>query len=259
LAIVFAQREGRGAVGSQQTKTDARIVITREALRDGSLLAAIRARANAIGQPLRGDAELDATLDAILHHHEPGRDILLFGYGSLMWNPAFHFVEEHVGQVRGWHRRFCLRMLAGRGTEERPGLMLALDRGGACRGVVFRIAAAAARTELSLVWRREMLSGAYLARWIHVLTPAGHARAVTFVVNRTHPRYAGMLNDDEVAAIIATARGELGSCQTYLDETRGKLLSFGIKDAALERIAAALERANAADSQIASIKPPPHT
>lgn len=241
---MLPQPEGRGTVSSQQTKTDAQIIITREALRDGSLLAAIRARAIAAGQPLRCDAELEATLDLVLREHDPGRDILLFGYGSLMWNPAFHFVEERLGRVRGWHRRFCLRMLAGRGTQERPGLMLALDRGGECRGVVFRIAAASARSELSLVWRREMLSGAYLARWINVLTPAGRARAITFVVNRSHPRYVGMLKEAEVAGIIATARGELGSCLTYLDETRAKLLRLGIRDAALERIAAALRSAD---------------
>jgi cation transport protein ChaC len=230
-------------VSSQQAKAGPQFVITREALRDGSLLAAIRARATAMGQPLRDDAELDASLEVVLREHEPGHDILLFGYGSLMWNPAFHFIEEQVGQVRGWHRRFCLRMMAGRGTQERPGLMLALDRGGACRGIVFRIAAAAAWTELSLVWRREMLSGAYLARWIKVLTASGPARAITFVVNRTHPRYVGMLNDVEVAAIVATARGELGSCRTYLDETRAKLLTLGIRDGTLERIAAALREA----------------
>jgi len=144
--------------------------------------------------------------------------------------------------LRGWRRRFCLRMLLGRGSPERPGLMLALDRGGACRGVVFRIAAKDARSELSLVWRREMLSGAYLARWVTIVTAAGAAKAITFVVNRRHDRYVADLTDTEAATCIATASGELGSNAAYFAQTREKLLSLGIRDAGLERIATEIER-----------------
>ena len=162
-------------------------VITRERLLSGAHLASIRKRATP-DFPVRSDAEIDACLDAALASHPSGEDVWVFGYGSLMWNPAFHFAEQRIGTVRGWHRRFCLNMTRGRGTPECPGLMLALDRGGACRGMAFRIAADEARGELLLVWRREMLSGSYIARWVTVATEDGPLRAVTFLVNPTHAR-----------------------------------------------------------------------
>ena len=193
-------------------------VITRERLRDGSHLAGLRERATP-EMPICSDAELDASLDATLAGSPPGEDVWVFGYGSLMWNPAFLFAERRLGTIKGLHRRFCLWMWRGRGTLECPGLMLALDRGGTCRGVAFRVEAAQARSELLLVWRREMLSGAYLARWVNVATEEGTVRAVTFVANPHHRRYAGKLSEAEAAATILRASGELGTCLDYFERT----------------------------------------
>jgi cation transport protein ChaC len=219
------------------------LVITRGSLRDGSMLASLRAHATA-DFPIRSDAEIDASLDAALANGPLGNvgreDLWLFAYGSLMWNPAFDFTEQTTGLVRGYHRRFCLTLTRGRGSPERPGLMLALDRGGVCRGMAFRIAAASVRSELLLVWRREMLSGAYLARWVTVQTPGGPVRAVTFVVDQAQPRYAGRLSLDTTVARITTASGEVGSNLDYFERTVAALQGLGFRDAALERIAAAI-------------------
>lgn len=217
-------------------------VITRERLVDGRHLAAIRARAGP-DFPVRSDAELEACLQSILAHHPAGQEAWLFGYGSLMWNPAFLYEERRSARLHGWHRRFCLRQTRGRGTPDCPGLTLALDRGGVCRGMAFRIAAERVRDELLLVWRREMLSGAYLARWVTVTTEAGPVQAVTFVVNDRHPRYTGPMSEALAAERIRLSAGELGSCREYFDRTVEALHALGIRDAALERIARALERA----------------
>ena len=214
-------------------------VITRERLLSGAHLAAIRARATP-DFPIRSDAELEHSLDETLGQHPAGQDLWVFAYGSLMWNPAFHHAEHRIGTIRGHHRRFCLWLSRGRGSPDCPGLMLALDRGGLCRGMAFRIAAPEVRSELLLVWRREMLSGAYLARWVSVATPVGQVRAVTFVVNRAHARYSGRLSEQATAACIARASGELGSCRDYFDRTVEALHVFDIRDAALERISCAL-------------------
>ncbi len=214
-------------------------VITRDRLLDGSHLARLRARATP-DQPIRSDAELGASLDAILREHPAGADLWVFGYGSLMWNPAFLHDEQRFGTIRGWHRRFCLWLSRGRGSPDCPGLMLALDRGGVCRGMVFRIVGDRVREELLLVWRREMLSGAYLARWVTVQTESGPVRAVTFVVNRAHARYSGRLSETATAERIRAASGELGSCLDYFDRTVKALHAFGIQDAALERIGLAI-------------------
>lgn len=115
--------------------------------------------------------------------------------------------------------------------------MLALDRGGTCRGVAFRIPAPEVRSELLVVWRREMLGTAYLARWVRVHWGGATIPAITFVVNRASPRYVGKLSDGEVAAHISSAVGPLGSCRTYLENTMSHLHELGIRDAGLQRIA----------------------
>ena len=138
------------------------------ALRDGSLLTARPASSCRRERSLLSDAEIEADLDATLASHPPGEDVWLFGYGSLMWNPAIEFAERRAGAVHGWHRRFCLWLHMGRGSPDNPGLMLALERGGRCAGMLFRIPAADARDELLLAWRRELFTGAYRSRWVTV-------------------------------------------------------------------------------------------
>src|SRR3984957_6389090 len=191
---------------------------TRGGARDGSMLAAAR-----LAMPpdtvLASDAKIEADLDAALALHAPGEDVWLFGYGSLMWNPAIEFAERRAGVVRGWHRRFCLWLHIGRGSPDNPGLMLALDRGGSCVGMLFRIPASDARAELLLAWRRELFTSAYRSRWVTAMTTEGPVRAVTFVANRAHLRYAGRLDEASVAARLATATGSLGSCAAYLAHT----------------------------------------
>jgi glutathione-specific gamma-glutamylcyclotransferase len=214
-----------------------RVIITREGLADGSLLARVRAHLLP-GMVVRSDAEIQASLDEMLASHDPTADVWVFGYGSLMWNPAFTFAEQRVGVVRGLHRRFCLWIDMGRGSPEKPGLMLALDHGGTCRGIAFRIPAKDVRSELLIIWRREMFGTAYQARWVQVRMVDTTVPAITFVVNRAYPRYAGKLSDAEAAAHIATATGVLGSCMSYLDNTMAHLHSLGIRDVGLERIVA---------------------
>jgi cation transport protein ChaC len=218
-----------------ESSPDIREIITREGLRDGSLLATAR-RLMPPGTTLLSDAEIEADLDATLASHAPASDIWLFGYGSLMWNPAIEFAERRAGMVHGWHRRFCLWLHMGRGSLDNPGLMLALDRGGRCAGMLFRIPAADARDELLLAWRRELFTNAYHSRWVTARTSDGPVRAVTFVANRTHRRYAGRLDEGLVAARLASAAGSLGSCATYLAETLTALRSIGLRDRALERL-----------------------
>jgi cation transport protein ChaC len=221
---------------------DQPIFITRDALRDGSLLAAARLRMPP-GTTLMSDAAIEADLDARLAGHPSGEDVWLFGYGSLMWNPALHYAECRPGTVHGWHRRFCLWMHAGRGSPDNPGLMLALDRGGRCAGLLFRFPAAEARAELLLAWRRELLTDAYRSRWVTAVTDAGPVRAVTFVANRAYPRYAGRLDEATVAARLASATGALGSCAAYLAETLGALRAVGRRDRVLERLQRAVGKA----------------
>ena len=199
-----------------------------------------RLRASAPGLGFLSQVELDASLDQVLREHDPEADVHVFGYGSLMWNPALEHRYSCKAEIRGWHRSFCLHSHIGRGCAEHPGLMLALDAGGACAGMIICIDAAKSRDELRLLWRREMLTGAYVARWISASTPRGAVRALTFIVNHSHPRYVRGLSVEQMAHLINTGRGALGTCREYFDATVTKLRALGIRDATMERLSVAL-------------------
>jgi cation transport protein ChaC len=174
--------------------------------------------------------ELQRSLHEILQQQLPNSDIWIFAYGSLIWNPLITYIERRAGIIYGWHRRFCTWMILGRGTPENPGLLLGLDRGGSCRGIVYRIAAADVASELLLIWRREMLAGVYVARWVKVFDGTQEFKAIAFVANRQHSRYAHKLPLTTTVNSIATASGKLGSCADYLMKTVDGLIAEGIKD-----------------------------
>jgi cation transport protein ChaC len=207
--------------------------ITRETLLDGSLLAAVRATP---GLTLRSDAEMAATLAETLAARPSGAPVWVFGYGSLMWNPSFHFAAQRRATLQGWQRRFCMWLRAGRASAEHPGLMLALDRGGHTDGVAFRLAAGTEEQELRLVWMREMAAVGYLAQWVTLHTAEGPVAAITFVADRAQDTYADGLDDAESAARIAEATGPLGSCAEYLMQTVEHLDGMGLQDEGLDRI-----------------------
>jgi cation transport protein ChaC len=211
--------------------------LTREALQSGFVHDMI-ARSGS-GVRVLSDDERRASLDATLAAQPVPGDVWLFGYGSLIWNPAFHYVDRRPVLIRGWHRQFCLSTPIGRGTPDQPGLVLGLDRGGSCRGVAFRIAGAEARAELELVWRREMVTGAYVPRWVglHGADPSHAASGIVFTINRAAPNYLRPTSEAETARVIATACGALGTCRDYLFDTIQGLEGFGIRDPHLDRIA----------------------
>ena len=187
------------------------------------------------------DEQLSASLTATLAQKPKGAGWWVFAYGSLLWNPLFPVAEARAGTVYGLHRTFCLRSVASRGTPDLPGLVLALEPGGLCRGVVYRLPSPLALDELHLLWRREMVVGAYRPRWVHVHAAERKIAAITFVVRHDHVQYA-RLRHAEQAAIIAQACGAFGSSCDYLMRTRAALASHGIVDRYLERLARDVER-----------------
>ena len=212
------------------------MALTRDQIREGH----VRRMIAELGITMRvlSEEELGASRTATLAGADLSRGVWLFGYGSLIWNPAFHFTDRLIGRIFGYHRRFCLWTHLGRGCPERPGLVLGLERGGSCRGVAFHIAPDAVEEELAIVWRREMISGAYVPRWVQVHTALGKVAALAFVINHAHERYARLLPDEEVAATIATASGWLGPCADYLINTVDHLAELGVHDRPLERLRA---------------------
>jgi cation transport protein ChaC len=183
------------------------------------------------------DAQLHASLAATLARRPAGAGWWVFAYGSLLWNPLFPFAEARPATVHGLHRRFCLWSKASRGTCEQPGLVLGLEPGGMCRGVVYRLPAASVKAELALLWQREMVTGAYRPRWLPVQAGARSLTALAFIIDRRHSQYAGALSLDEQARALACAQGVFGSAADYLEHARIALITHGIVDRYLERLA----------------------
>ena len=219
------------------------MALTREQIRDGWVQQLVMSGR----EPIRAlsEEELRASRRAMLAEHPPGEDLPIFAYGSLIWNPAFHFAGRELAHVHGYHRRFCLWTSIGRGTPERPGLMLGLDTGGSCRGVLYTIAAADIESELEIVWRREMVTAAYRPTWVAARTAAGPRRAIAFLINHGHERYAGRLDDAAIVRSIAHACGPLGACAEYLFNTTEHLDALGIVDRSLRRLSRLVKEAQA--------------
>ena len=213
------------------------VKLTRESILDGTFHAAVR---GSLGPNARfmSEAERAAQIEAILARAARPRRVWVFAFGSLIWNPAFHFVERRTARIHGFHRQFCLWARAGRGSPERPGLMLSLVSGGSCTGVAYRLAGRAAATELDVLWRREMATMAYRPVWTTAHTPGGPEPAIVFSANREHERYVPGLEDRAVARYLATGAGPMGRCCDYLFDTVAHLRQLGIRDRRLEALEA---------------------
>lgn len=179
---------------------------------------------------LLSEEALEESLRAVLAspHRQP--DVWVFAYGSLIWNPVLEHDERIVGTVHGYHRSFCLWSRVNRGTPERPGLVLGLDRGGRCTGILYRIPERAAAEELRLLWRREMLLGSYAPRWTLATHGERSFRALAFVVNRERSGYAGRLPPADIVERLVHGRGRIGSGLDYLRRTLDGLAAAGIRD-----------------------------
>jgi cation transport protein ChaC len=195
------------------------------------------------GHLLMSDEDVAASLAATLSTHPRGEPIWVFGYGSLIWNPLMDYAERRWARVRGWHRGFYIWSRVNRGTPDVPGLVLALDRGGSCHGVAYRMHDDRFGEELTILWRREMVAGTYMPKWINADIGDATVRAIAFVVNRARPGYAGRLEDENIVSIALNAHGVYGSCADYLTQTAHSLEEQGVGDQRLSRLARLVAKA----------------
>ncbi|MBV9555192.1 MAG: gamma-glutamylcyclotransferase [Alphaproteobacteria bacterium] len=167
--------------------------------------------------------------------------VWIFAYGSLMWHPEMRFDERRAARVYGWHRRFCLYSPEYRGTREKPGLVLGLDRGGSCRGIAYRLPQATLAREIDLLWSREMTGFVYHMTPVRIAAAEDRVTGFAFTVRRDSPDYARGLTDEAIARIVAASRGDRGTGRDYLANTVRHLDELGIADRGLQRIAALVE------------------
>nr|WP_314257055.1 gamma-glutamylcyclotransferase [uncultured Devosia sp.] len=193
-------------------------------------------------------------IETLLGPDPEQEEVWFFAYGSLIWKPACDFVEMRTGLVRGWHRSFCLGWNNRfRGSDANPGLMLALDRGGACNGVLYRLPHGRVVAEMTRLLEREMgwTPSPFPPRWVNVKSGDRTIRAITFCIDRHSGRYVSGLSMDRIAEVLATAVGSRGSMAQYLFATVQHLEDMGIHDPHLWQlqslVAERIEAAYAAD------------
>lgn len=167
-----------------------------------------------------------------------GEDLWVFGYGSLMWRPGFTFQESHRARLHGYHRHLCVYSPTYRGTPDRPGLVMGLDRGGACVGVAFRVTPADRERVISYLDERELDTDTYRRVTVKLRLSEADVLAETYVVRRADQGYAGRLSDAQIVALIRQGHGSSGPCIDYVANTVGMLQEMGIADKRLERLLA---------------------
>jgi len=181
---------------------------------------------------------MDAEFD-----HAP-KDLWVFGYGSLIWRPGFDYLERVPARVTGLHRSLCVYSFVHRGTPERPGLVLGIDQGGACRGVAYRVAAKDRAATLAYLRAREQVTAVYRetvrTAWLEG-KPERRIAAVCYAVDRGHPQYAGRLTIEKQLHHVRQAHGRSGNNRDYVIETVAALEALGWRDASLHLLAERLK------------------
>jgi cation transport protein ChaC len=180
----------------------------------------------------------------ILSEPDPSRgDLWVFGYGSLMWRPGFEFTEQAPARLIGEHRALCVYSFDHRGTPEKPGLVLGLDRGGACRGIAFRIAARRRSDTVEYLRGREQTTHVYreVMRSVWLENEARQrVSALTYVVDRGHVQYAGRLSLPEQLRHVQQGHGRSGNNRDYVLSTVKSIEAQGFRDEPLHQLAVML-------------------
>jgi glutathione-specific gamma-glutamylcyclotransferase len=158
-----------------------------------------------------------------------------------MWDPAIHVAEIRRPALQGYHRRFCLKIKIGRGSPEFPSLMLALDAGGECQGLAFRVPAQLVDRETEILWMPEMISEGYAPVFAPAETPQGSIDALAFIMDRSCSGYVD-LTGAEAATTIARGRSVLGMNLEYFDNMAEKVAVLGITDEVFEKIRSLLSQ-----------------
>lgn len=201
---------------------------------------------NNLVQPLSDDERASSLNDFLKKRPRTADEIWVFAYGSLIWNPGFHFIQQEKAVIHGFHRRFCLKAFVGRGCSQNPGLLLGLDQGGSCLGLGYHIHEAIIAEELKILWDREMMGGSYRPHWVQSRLKNGKSiPMISFVIRKNTNRFFPKAPIEEIAAKINQANGSLGSCRDYVYNTQKALKDYAISDRMIDQVADHLRRVEA--------------
>jgi cation transport protein ChaC len=182
-----------------------------------------------------------AKFGQLMNTHPDNEHFWVFGYGSLMWNPGFEFLDSKQATIDGFHRSPCIYSWVHRGTRERPGIVLGLDKGGVCNGMAFQVSVKREDETLDYLRKRELVTNVYLETTQIIELPSGEkVEAVTYIVDTQHEQYAGKLSFEKLINQIQGARGGSGPNEEYFIDTATQLEKMNIHDDLMQRIKAQL-------------------
>jgi cation transport protein ChaC len=188
-------------------------------------------------------AQIDASLAETMRFRPDGGDVWVFAYGSLMWNPISKFDTRRIATLHGWHRSFCMRVIAGRGSPDQPGRMLALEPGGSTQGVALRLCPSTLEDELRILWTREMVTGAYRPTWAPITLDDGtETLAIAFVADREQSQYEADSGASVIAPSMAVATGSFGTNAEYVFKLQRALADCNMSDPYIDELASELTR-----------------
>jgi glutathione-specific gamma-glutamylcyclotransferase len=203
-------------------------VLSRELILSGAFLEAFASVPDNIRWPLE---KINESLSDALAKRPANDEVWLFGYGSLIWNPLFEHDAQEIATLNGWHRSFCLRIIAGRASVESPGRMLSIEPGGSVKGVALRLPKEGLAEELQMIWIREMVTGAYSPIWEDV-TLAGEKQinALVFTANPSYAHHELNSEVSNIAPLICAASGPIGTNADYVRKLHSALHEHDIPD-----------------------------
>ena len=182
-------------------------------------------------------------------------DLWVFAYGSLMWRPDFPFADRVEARLVGAHRALCVYSFFHRGTPERPGLVLGLDRGGTCRGIAYRVPAKKRGDTIAYLRAREQVTSVYRESirpiWLK-REPERRVSGLCYMVDRGHAQYAGRLSLEQQLHHVRQGHGHSGANRDYVVATVGALEQLGYRETDLHLLAARLAGTHEAAAKPAS-------
>ena len=208
---------------------DGKIKLTKKNIADGYIREFINKAQG--GDKVLSDKELFQERNKIIPSSIENVNLYVFAYGSLLWNPTIDFEEQVFGKIYGYHRSFCMLTKLGRGSYKNPGLMLGLDKGGSCKGLLFKLKKKNDIENIDILFKREMVTKAYIPKLLSAyLNDGKQVKALAFTVDKNHKNYFKEKSYVKKIELILKANGFLGSCKEYLKNPSNSLRELGICD-----------------------------
>ena len=145
------------------------------------------------------------------------KNIWLFGYGSLIWNPDIPYLDWKPATLSGFVRKFWQGSHDHRGTPENPGRVVTLIpcEKGYCDGIAYLVSLSTVKSVFEKLDHREK-NGYRKTKVFLNFTDKTNEEAITYIAKSINPAFLGPAPDSSIAKQIAVSSGPSGNNSAYL-------------------------------------------